>query len=99
MEKEFEDYWNAHRKRMLLNAPRELREEYLESTKLDSPMDWVCFVLPVAVGILVQPHIHFASEILMDYSAAHRGGAFCLVADGEADVAEKENYYSGDRAD
>lgn len=53
MEKEFEDYWNAHRKRMLLNAPRELREEYLESTKLDSPMDWVCFVLPVAVGILV----------------------------------------------
>ena len=26
MEKEFEDYWNAHRKRMLLNAPRELRE-------------------------------------------------------------------------
>lgn len=50
MEKEFEDYWNAHRKRMLLNAPRELREEYLESTKLDSPMDWVCFVLPVAVG-------------------------------------------------
>lgn len=79
MEKEFEDYWNAHRKRMLLNAPRELREEYLESTKLDSPMDWVCFVLPVAVGILVQPHIHFASEILMDYSAAHRGGAFALL--------------------
>lgn len=64
MEKEFEDYWNAHRKRMLLNAQRELREEYLESTKLDSPMDWVCFVLPVAVGILVQPHIRFASEIL-----------------------------------
>ena len=29
MEKEFEDYWNAHRKRLLLNAPRELREEYL----------------------------------------------------------------------
>ena len=38
-------------------------------------------------------------DTLMDYSAAHRGGAFCLVADGEADVAEKENYYSGDRAD
>ena len=33
-------------------------------------------------------------DTLMDYSAAHRGGAFCLVADGEADVAEKENYYS-----
>lgn len=38
-------------------------------------------------------------DTLMDYSAAHRSGALCLVADGEADVAEKENYYSGDRAD
>ena len=54
MEKEFEEYWNAHRKRLMLNAPREMREEYLESTKLDTPMDWVCFVLPVAVGIIVQ---------------------------------------------
>ena len=64
MEKEFEEYWNAHRKRLMLNAPREMREEYLESTKLDTPMDWVCFVLPVAVGIIVQPRIKLGSEIL-----------------------------------
>ena len=53
-----------HRKRLLLNAPQALRQEYLESSKLDSPMDWACFVLPVAVGILIQPHINLRSEVL-----------------------------------
>ena len=43
MEKEFEDYWNKHQKRLILNAPKALRDEYFESTKLDSPIDWVCF--------------------------------------------------------
>ena len=42
MEKEFEDYWNKHQKRLILNAPKALRDEYIESTKLDSPIDWVC---------------------------------------------------------
>lgn len=51
MEKEFEDYWNKHQKRLILNAPKALRDEYFESTKLDSPIDWVCFILPVALGI------------------------------------------------
>lgn len=39
MEKEFEDYWNKHQKRLILNAPKALRDEYIESTKLDSPID------------------------------------------------------------
>lgn len=64
MEKEFEEYWSAHCRRMLLNAPHELRQEYLESTKLNTPMDWVCYILPVAAGILVQPHINLKSEVL-----------------------------------
>jgi hypothetical protein len=34
MEKEFEDYWNKHQKRLILNAPKALRDEYFESTKL-----------------------------------------------------------------
>lgn len=55
MEKEFEDYWNKHQKRLILNAPKALRDEYIESTKLDSPIDWVCFILPVALGIGLQP--------------------------------------------
>ena len=50
MEKEFEDYWNKHQKRLILNAPKALRDEYFESTKLDSPIDWVCFILPVALA-------------------------------------------------
>ena len=64
MEKEFEEYWSAHSKRMLLNAPGNLRQEYLESTKLETPMDWVCYILPVAAGILIQPHVNLKSEVL-----------------------------------
>lgn len=64
MEKEFEEYWSAHSKRMLLNAPGNLRQEYLESAKLDTPMDWVCYILPVAAGILIQPHVNLKSEVL-----------------------------------
>ncbi len=64
MEKEFEDYWNKHQKRLILNAPRELREEYIESTRLDSPIDWACFILPVVVGVVLQSSLRLGSEIL-----------------------------------
>lgn len=64
MEKEFEDYWQKHQKRLILNSPKELRDEYLESTRLDTPLDWLCFVLPIALGIILQPYLHLKSEIL-----------------------------------
>ena len=64
MEKEFEDYWQKHQKRLILNSPKELREEYMESTRLDTPMDWACFVLPIAFGVILQPNLHIESEIL-----------------------------------
>lgn len=64
MDKEFEDYWNAHQRHLILNAPEKLRKEFMESSRLDSPVDWVCFVIPIAVGILLQPLLGFASEIL-----------------------------------
>ena len=34
MEKEFEEYWSAHSKRMLLNAPGNLRQEYLDEIRI-----------------------------------------------------------------
>ena len=37
MEKEFEDYWNKHQKRLILNAPKALRDEYFELTKARQP--------------------------------------------------------------
>lgn len=64
MEKEFIDFWDTNQKRLILNAPKELRDEYLESTRLDTPMDWICFVLPVGAGIFLQPRIHLESEIV-----------------------------------
>lgn len=64
MEKEFEDYWSRYQKQLIYNAPQQLREEYMESTRLASPIDWVCYVIPVAIGIILQPRLRFASEIV-----------------------------------
>ncbi len=64
MEKEFEEYWDKHQRHLILNAPKPMRDEYLESTRLDTPMDWLCFIVPIGVGIVVQPLIHLGSEIL-----------------------------------
>lgn len=64
METEFEEYWRVHQKRLILKAPKELRDEYMESTRLDSPVDWACFVVPIALGIVLQPQLHLQSEIL-----------------------------------
>lgn len=64
MDKEFEDYWYRHSNRLILNAPKDLHEAYVESTKLHTVADWVCFVLPIGVGIVMQPLLPFDSEIL-----------------------------------
>lgn len=64
MEKDFEDYWTTHQKHLILNAPEKLRSEYLEAGKLDTPQDWLCFVIPIGVGIIVQSLLRFKSEIV-----------------------------------
>ena len=64
MNQEFEEYWKQHQKHLILNAPRKLREDYLESNKLNTPLDWVCFIIPIGVGITVQPLVKLGSEIL-----------------------------------
>lgn len=64
MEKEFLNYWNRYQGQLVLRAPKELRDEYMESTQLKTPLDWLCFLLPIAVGIVVLPLLHLGSEIL-----------------------------------
>ena len=36
----------------------------MEAGRLDSPVDWLCFIFPIGVGIILQPLLGFASEIL-----------------------------------
>lgn len=64
MEKEFEDYWAAHQRHLILNAPEKMRKEYLQASRLDSPLDWIGFVLPIGFGIILQPILPLRSEIL-----------------------------------
>lgn len=60
----FEEYWGKHQKNLILNAPEPLRSQYLDSNKLDTPMDWLCFVVPIGVGIVVQSSLNLKSEFL-----------------------------------
>ena len=64
MTQEFEDYWEKHQRQLILGAPEPLRTEYLESNKLNSPLDWLCFVIPIGVGIAVQSCLRVESEIV-----------------------------------
>lgn len=64
MDKEFETFWKENQRLLVLNAPERMREEMLRASKLDTPIDWICFALPVITGILVQPLIPVKSEIL-----------------------------------
>lgn len=85
MDKEFEDYWNLHQRHLILSAPEKLRSEYMEAGRLDSPADWVCFILPVGVGILLQPLLRFTSEILyMGNSFSRRCCIVCSHANDKA---------------
>lgn len=61
---EFEAYWAAHQKYLIKNAPRELQESLLKANALDTPMDWVCFALPVGAGIVAQSMVRLQSVIL-----------------------------------
>ena len=64
MDKDFENYWNTHQKRLILNAPEKMQKELLAAGRLDTPADWICFVIPIGVGILIQSFLKMKSEIL-----------------------------------
>lgn len=64
MSKNFEEYWEKHQKNLILNAPEPLRSQYVDSNKLDTPMDWLCFVIPIGVGIFIQSVLNLRSELL-----------------------------------
>lgn len=60
----FDEYWEKHQRNLILNAPEPLRSQYMESNKLDTPVDWLCFVIPIAVGIIVQSSLKLRSEFV-----------------------------------
>lgn len=51
MEKEFEDYWRDHRDRLILHAPKALQQERQRNTKMNTPGDWLLFLLPILVMV------------------------------------------------
>lgn len=49
MEKEFEDYWRDHKDTLILHAPKALLQERQRNTKMNTPSDWLLFILPIIV--------------------------------------------------
>lgn len=72
MTKEFEDYFEHNRRRLLAKAPKELQDELLESTSFNTPIEWACIIVPLGVGIFMQPFLPFRSELL-------NWGVVCVV--------------------
>lgn len=63
MTKEFESYFEHNRRRLVAKAPKELQEELLDSTSINTPIDWACIIVPLGVGVFIQPFLPFHSEI------------------------------------
>ena len=51
MEQEFEVYWAVHRTSRIERAPKALREERKNNTKMNTAGDWLLFILPIVVMI------------------------------------------------
>ena len=60
----FEKFWSQHQKQLILHAPEDLRNDYMRSTQMDTPADWVCFIIPVCVGIFTSSLLKIQSQIL-----------------------------------
>ena len=94
-ETEFNQFWEQHHKQLILNAPKELRDEYVESTQLNSPLDWLCFILPLGIGILVQPYIMVVIVVVL-FALMQMVKPYISKKESTAQVVEriKEYYYS-----
>ncbi len=63
VEKEFEDYWKAHKYKYFLAAPAALREERENSGKMNTAGDWILFCIPLVIMVHFLDHKIVANEI------------------------------------
>lgn len=64
MEKEFDEYWEAHKTRLLKNAPTQLKEERENSGKLNTMGDWMLMAFPVVVVVVFWELVPIKNELL-----------------------------------
>lgn len=73
MEKEFEDFWAAHRTTLIARAPQTLKSERENSSKMNTAGDWLLFALPIIVMIWFLNSGLIANELLNFVAAAAIG--------------------------
>lgn len=64
MEKEFENYWNAHQQLLLPHAPQPLQDERARSGKMNTAGDWLLAALPVVAMVALMEWGVWANEML-----------------------------------
>ncbi len=73
MEKEFEDFWAAHRPTLIARAPQTLKSERENSAKMNTAGDWLLFALPIIAMIWFLNSALIANELLNFVAAAAIG--------------------------
>ncbi|MBP7856437.1 MAG: hypothetical protein KAZ98_00970 [Prevotella sp.] len=64
MEQEFEDYWKKHRSSLMAVAPSQLQEELKNNTRLTTGGDWLIFIIPIVILVVLSDSGLFAQEWL-----------------------------------
>ena len=96
MEKEFEDYWLKHQKKVNFEIAKELerRVSWVYALRYPDGLGMLC--IADSCWIILQPRLNFESwNSVMGRGFACCGCAFCATSDGQALSAKEKDYDSG----
>ena len=76
--REFEDYWKTHEAALLRVAPKVLRDERANNSKMNTAGDWLLFIIPIMamVGFM---NTDFIQKELLRFLVAMLIGIACFV--------------------
>ncbi|MCH4148757.1 MAG: hypothetical protein LKG25_00365 [Prevotella sp.] len=75
MEQEFEDYWGLHKKQLMTFAPQDLKEERLNSSKMNTAGDWLLAAFPI-IAMIFFLQAKFIQNEMLNFVC---GLAICIV--------------------
>lgn len=64
MEKEFDEFWTAHRQQLIAAAPRRLAEERAHSLGMNTMGDWLLWIVPVGITVTLMDYQLVESRLL-----------------------------------
>lgn len=105
MEKEFEEFWQINKKRLIDQAPHDLAEERRNTTRLNTAGDWLLLIFPFAAMVVFLDRQFIQHELLNFIASIAVGVAFMGIGEmikpyvtgkrraGDIDADIKTYYY------